>query len=164
MKLSGNPLSSCHHIKICTSHLFTFVYMLFALLVSIMCLHPVIDRKLSTMYDKYQNDSLDNFGNCDYMYSVSDVMRTDLVVMQINIRGIASKRSQLIDLINNSVHNKQVNVVLLSETCLTEFSPAFDIPRYSIHRQDSLHKKGGGVAILISSNLRGVIRHDLSSK
>ena len=138
--------------------------MLFAVLVSIMCLHPVIDRKLSTMYDKYQNDSLDDFDNCDYVYSVSDVMRTDLVVMQINIRGISSKRSQLIDLIDNSVHNKQVDVVLLSETWLTEFCPAVDIPGFSIHRQDRLHKKGGGIAILISSNLRSVIRHDLSSK
>ena len=53
-----------------------------------MCLHPVIDRKLSTLYDKYQNDSLDEFDNCDYVYNVSDAKTTDLVVMQINIRGI----------------------------------------------------------------------------
>ena len=138
--------------------------MLFAVFVSIMCLHPTIDRKLSTMYDKYQNDSLDDFDNYDYVYSVSDVMRTDLVVMQLNIRGIGSKRSQLIDLIDNSVHNKQVDVVLISETWLTEFSPAIDIPGFNIHRQDRLHKKGGGIAILISSKLRSVIRHDLSSK
>ena len=138
--------------------------MLSVVFVSIMCLHPTIDRKLSTMYDKYQNDSLDDFDNCDYVYSVSDVMRTDLVVMQLNIRGIGSKRSQLIDLIDHSVHNKQVDVVLISETWLTEFSPTIDIPGFDIHRQDRLHKKGGGIAILISSNLRSVIRHDLSSK
>ena len=87
-----------------------------------------------------------------------------LVVMQLNIRGIGSKRSQLIDLIDNSVHNKQVDVVLISETWLTEFSPVIDIPGYDIHRQDRLHKKGGGVAILTSSKLRSVIRPDLSSK
>ena len=138
--------------------------MFFAVFVSIMCLHSTIDRKLSTMYDKYQNDSLDNFDNCDYVYSVSDAMHTDLVVMQLNIRGIGLKRSQLIDLIDNSVHNKQVDVVLISETWLTEFSPAIDIPGFNIHRQDRLHKKGGGIAILISSKLRSVIRHDLSSK
>ena len=138
--------------------------MLFVVFVSIMCLHPTIDRKLSTMYDKYQNDSLDDLDNCDYVYSVSDVMRTDLVVMQLNIRGIGSKRSQLIDLIDHSVHNKQVDVVLISEMWLTEFSPVIDIPGFDIHGQDRLHKKGGGVAILISSNLRSVIRHDLSSK
>ena len=63
------------------------------LFVLIMCLHPVIDRKLSTLYDKYQNDSLDEFNNCDYVYNVSDVKRTDLVVIQLNIRGIGSKRA-----------------------------------------------------------------------
>ena len=140
------------------------LYMFIAVFVLIMCLHSTIDRKLSTMYDKYHNDSLDEFDNCDYVYSVSDVMHTDLVVMQLNIRGIGSKKSQLIDLIDNSVHNKQVDVVLISETWLTEFSPAIDIPGYDIHRQDCLHKKGGGVAILTSSKLRSVIRPDLSSK
>ena len=96
------------------------------------------------MYDKYQNDSLDDFDNCDYVYSVSDVMHTDLVVMQLNIRGIGLKSSQLIDLIDNSVHNKQVDVVLISETWLTEFSFTIDIPGFNIHRQDHLHKKDGG--------------------
>ena len=139
--------------------------MLFVVLafVLIMCLHPTIDRKLSNMYEKYQNDSLDEFDNCDYVHTLSDVMSTDLVVMQLNIRGIGSKRSQLIDLIDNSVHNKQVDVVLISETWLTEFSPAIDIPGFNIYRQDRSHKKGGGIAILISSNLRSVVRHDLSS-
>ena len=80
-----------------------FIVVLIAL---IMCLHPTIDRKLSTLYDKYCNVSLDEFDNCDYVYSVSDVNRTDLVVMQLNIRGISSKKSQLIDLVDNSVHNK----------------------------------------------------------
>ena len=138
-----------------------FVVLVFVL---IMCLHPTIDRKLSNMYERYQNDSLDEFDNCDYVHIVPDVIRTDLVVMQFNIRGIGSKRSQLIDLIDNSVHNKQVDVVLKSETWLTEFSPEIDIPGFNIYRQDRLHKKGGGIAILISSNLRSVIRHDLSSK
>ena len=50
-----------------------------------MCLHPTIDRKLSTLYDKYKNAVLDEFDNCDYVYSVTDVKCTDLVVMQLNI-------------------------------------------------------------------------------
>ena len=132
--------------------------------ILIMCVHPIINRKLSSIYDKYQNDSLDEFDNCDYVYSVTDVMSTDLVVMQVNIRGISSKRSQLIDLIDNSVHNKQVDMVLISETWLTDFSPAIDIPGYDMYRQDHLHKKGGGVAILTSSKLRMVKRPNLSSK
>ena len=92
------------------------------LTVLIMCLHPTIDRKLSTMYYKYHNESLDEFNNCDYVYSVSDAKHTDLVVMQLNVRGIGSKRSQLIDLVDNSVHNKWVDIALISETSLTEFS------------------------------------------
>ena len=55
-------------------------------------------------------------------------------------------------------------MVLISETWLTAFSPKLDIPGYDLHRQDRLHKKGGGVAILISSKLRCTARPDLSSK
>ena len=78
----------------------------------------------------------------------------DLVVMQLNVRGISSKKSQLIDLLEHSVHNKQVDIVLISETWLSDCSPAINIPGYELYRQDRVHKKGGGVAILASSKLR----------
>ena len=55
------------------------------LCVLIMCLHPNIDRKLSTLYDKYENASLDEFDNCDYVNNVTDASRNDLVVLQLNI-------------------------------------------------------------------------------
>ena len=63
--------------------------MLIVVFVVIMCLHLTIDRKLSTMYDKYHNESIDEFDNCDYVYSVNDVKSSDLVVMQLNVRGIS---------------------------------------------------------------------------
>ena len=129
-----------------------------------MCLHPTIDRKLSTLYDKYHNTSLEEFDNCDYVHSVSDVNQSDLVVMQLNVRGVSSKRSQLIDLLENSVRDKHVDIVLLSETWLTEHSPPLGISGYEVYRQDRTYKKGGGVAILISTKLRCTERHDLSSK
>ena len=129
----------------------------------IMCLHPTIDRKLSTLYDKYENAVLDEFDNCDYVHSVTDVKCTDLVVMQLNIRGIDSKKSQLIDLIDSSVQKKQPDILLLSETWLTPFSPKLDIPGYDLYRQDRIHKKGGGVAILASSKLCCNIRLDLAA-
>ena len=56
-----------------------------------MCLHPNIDRKLSTMYEKYDNHILDEFDNCDYVDKITQVQKNDLVVMQLNIRGIGSK-------------------------------------------------------------------------
>ena len=138
-----------------------FILLVFA---SIMCLHPTIDRKLSTLYDKYHNISLEEFDNCDYVHSVSDVNQSDLVVMQLNVQGVSSKRDQLIDLLENSVRNKHVDIVLLSETWLTVHSPDLKIAGYEVYRQDRIHKKGGGVAILISSKLRCTERHDLSSK
>ena len=138
--------------------------MLIIVFVVIMCLHPTIDKKLSTRYDKYHNESIDEFDNCDYVYSVNDVKSSDLVVMQLNVRGISSKKSQLIDLLEHSVHNKQVDIVLISETWLSDCSPVINIPGYELYRQDRVHKKGGGVAILASSKLRTTNRPNLSSK
>ena len=60
----------------------------FELCVLIMCLHPNVERKLSSLYDKYENVTLDEFDNCDYVKNVTNVNKTDLVVMQLNIRGI----------------------------------------------------------------------------
>ena len=57
----------------------------------IMCLHPVLDRKLTTLYNKYENASLEEFDTCDYVHKIIDVVPSDLVVIQLNIRGIGSK-------------------------------------------------------------------------
>ena len=134
------------------------------LCVLIMCLHLNTDRKLSNLFDKYENVSLEELDNCDYVNNVTDVQRNDLVVMQLNVRGIGSKKSQLIDLVDNSVHNKEPDVLLISETWLMPFSPRLDIPGYELYRQDRVHKKGGDVAILVSSKLRCTDRPDLASK
>ena len=80
-----------------------------------MCLHP-IDRTLSNCYDKYSNVALDEFDNCDYVTCVTDIDNNDLVVIQLNIRGLSSKRTQLLDLINNTVQDKDPDLILLSET------------------------------------------------
>ena len=106
-----------------------------------MCLHPIIDRKLSTFYSKYENIVLDEFDNCDYVHKITDVNCNDLVIMQLNIWGIGSKKSQLSDLIDSSVLNKNPDVLLLSETWLTPFSPTITLPGYDLHRQDRTLKK-----------------------
>ena len=81
-----------------------------------MCLHPIVDRTFSNGYDKYSNVSLDEFDNCDYVRHVSDVSKNDLIVIQLNIRRIGSKRSQLMNLINTAVHDREPDLILLSET------------------------------------------------
>ena len=65
-----------------------------------MCLHSIVDHTLSNGYDKYSKVTLDEFDNFDYVTHVSDVSKNDLIVIQLNIRGIGSKRSQLMNLIN----------------------------------------------------------------
>ena len=134
------------------------------IIASIMCLHPIVDNKLSTLYNKYENTVLDEFDNCDYVHKVVDVGPTDLVVMQLNIRGISSKQGQLNDLIDSSVQNKNPDILLLSETWLTSFSPKITVPGYELYQQDRTLKKGGGVAILVSHKLRCRLRSDLASK
>ena len=130
-----------------TSHFVQTVYMFIVLALIlytfIMCLHPVLDRKLTTLYNKYENASLEEFDTCDYVHKITDVVPSDLVVIQLNIRGIGSKRSQLLDLIDNSVQRKQPDVLLLSETWLTPFSPKLVVPGYELYHQDQLTKKGG---------------------
>ena len=127
--------------------------LLFSLLHT-MCLHPKLDTKLATLYNKYENVDLSEFDNCDYVDKITNVTANDLVVMQLNIRGIGSKKTQLLDLIDNSTDHKELDVILLSETWLTPFSPNLNIPGYTLHRHDRLQKKGGGVAILVSNKLR----------
>ena len=102
----------------------------------IMCLHPVLDRKLATLYNKYKNVSLEEFDTCNYVHKITNVVPSDLVVIQLNIRGIGSKRSQLFDLIDNSVQQKHPDVVLLSETWLSPFSPKLLVPGYELYHQD----------------------------
>ena len=62
------------------------------------------------------------------------------------------------------MQKKQPDILLLSETWLTPFSPKLDISGYDLYRQDRVHKKGGGVAILASSKLCCNVRLDLASK
>ena len=128
-----------------------------------MCLHSVVDRTLSNGYEKYTNVSLDEFDNCDYVTRITDATSNDLVVIQLNIRGLSTKRTQLMNLINNAVHDRKPDLILLSETWLTPFSPAFSIPGYELYHLDRTNRKGGGVGILSSSKLRSTIRNDLNS-
>ena len=77
----------------------------------IICLHPTIDRTLLNSYDKYSNVSLDEFDNCDYVTLVTDVTKNDLVVIQLNVRGLCSKCTQLIDLIDTKIHSKEPDLI-----------------------------------------------------
>ena len=129
-----------------------------------MCLHPIIDKKLDSTADIHAGDYLEDNDSCDYMYNLIDTKKNDLVVIQLNIRGIGAKRSRLIDLLNNMAIEKNPDIVLLSETWLTPFSPEFIIPGYSFVDQCRQNKKGGGVGILVCNDLKNRLWPDLSSE
>ena len=77
------------------------------------------------------------------MYKLNDICKDDLVEIQLKIRGITSKRSQLIDLIENTTAEKCPDIVLLSETWLTLVSPEFNVPGFSFYDRCRSDKKGG---------------------
>ena len=97
------------------------------------------------------------------MYKLNDICKDDLVEIQLNIRGITSKRSQLIDLIENTTTEKCHDIVLLSETWLTLFSPEFSVPGFLFYDRCRSDKKGGGFGILVLQTIRCKLRCDLMS-
>ena len=108
------------------------VYMFFVLsdlflLVEIlptMCLHTTakgtdaLGRNIESI-----DCCLDEFDQCDYVNNEYSCNVDDLCVIQLNIRGLCSKQSQLKQMIDNCITEKVPDVVILCETWLTPFSP-----------------------------------------
>ena len=134
---------------------------MFALLFIIMCLHP--PPSLERDENRLCIDDLETFDTCDYVYSLKDVGSDDLVIVQLNIRGICSKISHLTNFLNSCVDGRTPDIVLLSETWLTPNSPKVTIPGYDFIHCDRIHKRGGGVGILVSENLRYTYCNKISS-
>ena len=82
-----------------------------------MCLHP--------RYEITQQESIQDFDQCDYVYSLNDVDMDNLVVLQLNIRGLYTKLTNLSHLLSNCIVNRKPDVVLLSEMWLTPISRQF---------------------------------------
>ena len=126
-----------------------------------MCLHPKIDL--------YRNEStvnvvnLEKFDTCDYMYSIRHASTDDLIIVQLNVRGLYNKRSLLANLLSSCVDGRTPDIVLLSETWLTPTSPPVIIPGYDLVHCCRTHKRGGGVGILVSTGLRYTTCKSLTS-
>ena len=81
----------------------------------------------------------------------------------IKFSKIHVKSRQRTIFLNNAIQDKDPDLILLSETWLSPYSPIFEIPGYDFHHLDRQNKKGGGVGILSSVKLRCRLRKDLSS-
>ena len=78
----------------------------------------------------------------------------DLTIIQLNVRGITSKQTKVKELIDTSIKSNTPDIILLCETWLNPFSPGLTIAGYDTYQNDRIGKKGGGVAILVSTRLR----------
>ena len=127
---------------------------LFLVILCTMHTHKGFDNLLQEILDNHF--TIDFNDNCDYKLDTDSYRWTedDFIVLNINIRGLYSKTAELnrlVELINGS--GSAPTVITISETWLNQHSPSFEIPGYKIFRTDRLHKKGGGVAVLVSMRL-----------
>ena len=118
------------------------------------------------------NDLTDNLGNrlepldfvdedndtCDYFDLDEDhnwiYTENDFTVLQINIRGLLNKQNDLLKLTNEIAGKQKIDVMILQETWLTNANQHLvQIPGYKHYVKYRTGKKGGGVSILVSSEL-----------
>ena len=130
--------------------------LIFAILV-IMCLNNCVrgtdnfDLPVSSLNPKFEiKDS------CDYI-NVDNTLLCDqnsLTGVQMNVRGISSKKTEVRHLIDHCLCNDIPDALLLCETWLTPFSSILKVPGYETYQCNRIGKKGGGVAILLVDKYR----------
>ena len=104
---------------------------------------------------------------CDY-YEINEICNlnpsnNNLTILQLNIRSLLNKQTELNLLLNKLHQNKSLlKVLLLSETHLTESKiHHLNIPNYTLIYQNHTNKIGGGVAIAAHKSLRYKEQTDL---
>ena len=90
-----------------------------------MCLQRVNDLK-DNLGNRLQSiDYIDqDKDNCDYFHITEDNIQIDcdngFITMQLNIRGLLNKQSELLKLINKIAGTSKLDVIMLQETWLTK--------------------------------------------
>ena len=130
-----------------------------------MCLHPklpidLIDQPL------VHNSSCTFSENCDYLALDNQlkIENEDIVILQLNIRGLFSKIEELKNLLNDSFKRKLPDVLLLCETWMSINSPDVKLPGYNKFECTRMHKRGGGVCIFVNDTLTSKSHSDLHMK
>ena len=84
---------------------------------------------------------------------------SDLICIQLNIRGLLNKQAELLKLVNRITGNQKVDVIMLQETWITKTNlHLVDLKGY-IHYGNHRHvKRGGGISVFISNELT---RHEV---
>ena len=110
-----------------------------------------------SLLHKLDNDT-ELFDECDYLdltdSQTLDIKDCDLNLLHLNVRGIISKQSKLVKLLQDCIGRHTIHVVTLNETWLTKDNEHFlNIPDYHAVKRNRMGKKGGGVCILIQKSL-----------
>ena len=118
-----------------------------------MCLNNVL-RASDGLAQTSTNPLLDIL-DCNYLDIDSydkRIAESDLVFMQLNVRGLLNKQDDLNNLLAKIKH--KVHVIILSETWLTPTNKnRINMPGYKLISKERATKKGGGVGFLIDENL-----------
>ena len=118
-----------------------------------MCLNNVL--RASDGLAQTSTNPLSDILDCNYLDIDSydkKVVESDLVFMQLNVRGLLNKQDDLNNLFAKLKH--KVHVIILSETWLTTMNKdRIKMPGYKLISSERVTKKGGGVGFLIDENL-----------
>ena len=74
--------------------------------------------------------------------------------MQLKIRGLFGKLSNLKDLINKVSHGKRIDIILLCETWQNQNSLTPSLSGYNYIYKSRKHKMGGGVGIFVTERIQ----------
>ena len=110
-----------------------------------------------SLLHKLNNDT-ELFDECDYLdltdSQTLDIKDCDLNLLHLNVRGIISKQSKLVRLLQDCIGRHTIHVVTLNETWLTKDNEHYlNVPDYHVVKRNRMGKKGGGVCILIHKSL-----------
>ena len=94
----------------------------------------------------------------DNEMSTRDPGKSDISVIQLNIRGLLNKQDQIKDLMNKT----KADIVLLCETWLRKDTfPLVNIESHKLYNNYRTDRLGGGVGILVNRSLRSRLRNEL---
>ena len=111
--------------------------------------------------------SLDGLNDhCEYiepnLIKELHTQNTDLGVMQLNVRGLLNKQSEIKNLLSDNNVLLPIDVVLLCETWLKPSTlDLLDIPNYKMFHITRKDQIGGGTSILVNEKIRSRERRDL---
>ena len=121
------------------------------------------NKELNTMYDIIKNNDSCEYHLSDSMNDLFKSKHPEISLIHFNSRSLDKNLDQITDYLKTLNH--KFSIIAISETWLKDKhnSPVFtEIKGYNLIRDDRSHKKGGGVALYISTDLNYKIRNDLN--